>query len=366
MPNRISTILLLAMLLVVRPGAAPAAPLGRGFTYQGQLQQAGVPVEGTVSLRFSLWDAAGSGDPPSGGTQVGATQVVANAPITGGVFSVTLNGSGEFGPQAFSGEARWLQVEVCADSTCSATTALGPRQPLTGAPYALGPWQLSGTSLGYTGGKVGIGTASPAHTLHMKDNMPAVILEDSAIPSQQSGYIAFWNGTSETGWMGYGTAGSPDMTLANARPSGDIAFWAAGERMRIDNGGNVGIGTSTPASRLEVRGDIRMGSLGEYFAPGGPENLRIIRGKVSAAGTVQFGAGFTAVRASTGVYNLTFSPAFPSGQWPIVTASAESNGTVARFAMLNTPTHIAAVVRIVNGSGTAADADFYFIAVGPR
>ena len=96
------------------------------------------------------------------------------------------------------------------------------------------------------------------------------------------------------------------------------------------------------------------------------KNLRIIRGKVSAAGSVSFGTGFTAVRASTGVYNITYSTQFPSGQWPVVTASAESNGTVARFAMVNTPTHIAATIRIVNGSGTAADADFYFIAVGTR
>ena len=109
----------------------------------------------------------------------------------------------------------------------------------------------------------------------------------------------------------------------------------------------------------------RLGPLGEYFSPAGGENLRIIRGKVNAAGSVVFGSGFTAVRASTGVYNISYSTQFPSGQWPVITASAESNGA-ARFAMINTPTHIAAVIRIVNGSGTVVDADFYFIAVGVR
>lgn len=357
----------LAALLLARVEPAPAAPLGRGFTYQGQLSQAGTPVDGPVSLRFSLWNAAGSGDPPVGGSVVGSVQALANVPVTGGIFSVALNENDEFGPTAFNGEARWLQVEVCADSGCATTTVLGPRQLITGAPYALGPWQLSGTSLNYMNGNVGIGTTSPAFALHIKRTMPALALQDDAAASQQTGYISFRTSASETGWIGYGSAGSPDMMMANARPSGDIAFWAGAERMRIDYPtGNIGVGTSTPASRLEVRGDIRLGSLGEYFTPASGENLRIIRGKVSAAGNVSFGTGFTAVRASTGVYNITYTTPFPSGQWPIITASAESNGSVARFAMINTPTHITAIVRIVNGSGTAADADFYFIAVGTR
>jgi hypothetical protein len=366
MRSRNSLVLLFLAPLLLRALVVTAAPLGRSFTYQGQLSQSGVPVDGTVTLRFSLWDAAGTGDPPTGGTQVGNVQTLTNVPVSAGVFSVALNGGDEFGAQAFNGEARWLQVAVCADSTCGATTVLGPRQALTGAPYALGPWQATGTSLNYMGGWVGIGTNTPAHAFHIKDTAPAVVLEDVASASQQSGYVSFRNSVQETGWMGYGSAGSPDMTLANARPNGDIAFWAGTERMRVEAGGNVGIGTSVPASKLEVRGDIRVGPLGEYFTPGSSENLRIVRGKVNAAGNVVFGSGFTAVRASTGVYNITFSPAFPSGQWPIVTASAESNGTVARFAMVNTPTHISAPIRIVNGSGTAADDDFYFIAVGPR
>jgi hypothetical protein len=242
---------------------------------------------------------------------------------------------------------------------------LGPRQAITGAPYWLGPWQVNGANLTYAGGNVGIGTAAPAHSLHIKGTAPAMILEDQASPTNQTGYLAFWNGLSETGWLGFGSAGSPLFTVANARPSGDIALWATGERLRVTSTGNVGVGTSTPASKLEVRGDIRLGSLGEYFTPAGTENLRIIRGKVNAAGTPVFGTGFTAVRASTGVYNITYTTQFPSGQWPVITASAESNG-LARFAMINTPTHIAATIRIVNGSGTAVDADFYFIAVGTR
>lgn len=357
---------LVAACLLVRPGPAPAAPLGRSFTYQGQLSQSGTPVEGPVTLRFSLWDAAGSGAPPSGGAMVGAMQTVANVPVTAGLFSVALNGGDQFGAQAFNGEARWLQVEVCNDSTCSSATVLGPRQAVTAAPYALGPWQLSGTSISYLGGKVGIGTTTPSHALHIKDNAPAIILEDSAGQLLQSGYLSFQNGVAETGWMGYGTAGSPDMTLANARTSGDIVLWANGEKLRVDSGGNVGIGTSTPASKLEVRGDIRLGPLGEYFAPESGEALRIVRGEVLAAGSISAGTGFTVTHPATGIYNIVFTTPFLATSHPAfsVTPVANSGTLIAMASSLPGPSVVA--LRIVNGSGAAADGAFSFTVIGAR
>ena len=42
-------------LVALLPALAHAVPLGPAFTYQGELRQSGVPVDGTVSLRFSLW-----------------------------------------------------------------------------------------------------------------------------------------------------------------------------------------------------------------------------------------------------------------------------------------------------------------------
>lgn len=366
MPRRCSTLLLFGSFLFLYASVATAVPLGTGFTYQGQLRQAGVPVEGVVTLRFSLWQAAGSGDPPVGGVRVGSVQTLTNVPVSGGVFSVALNEGGEFGPQAFNGDGRWLQVEVCGDSTCSTATVLGPRQALTGVPYALGPWQLSGTSINYTGGNVGIGTTTPGHALHIKAIEPAVVLEDSASPSLQSGYISFQNGTSETGWMGYGTAGSPDMTFANARASGDIVLWATGERMRVDAGGNVGIGTSTPASKLEVRGDVRLGSSGELFAVGGPENLRIVRGEVLAAGTVNSGSGFTVTHPATGIYNIVFTTPFQATTHTSFTATPVANSGTLNLMLSSLPGPTVVALRIVNGSGTAADGAFSFIVVGDR
>src|SRR5689334_3329875 len=91
--------------------AFAGVPLGTGFTYQGQLKKNGSPVNGTVNLRFGLWDNAGSGTPPVGGLETG-NQLVTAVPVSNGVFTVTLNASGQFGQDAISREARWLQITV--------------------------------------------------------------------------------------------------------------------------------------------------------------------------------------------------------------------------------------------------------------
>src|SRR5262249_21127128 len=156
-------IVLLAAMFVTLD-ASGQTPLGTGFTYQGQLKQNGAPMNGTVNLRFSLWDAVGSGSPPTGGNQIGSTQQSTNVPITSGLFTVTLNDAGQFGTSAFNGQARWLQVEVCSDSSCNSRTVLSPREAISAAPYArfaAAPWTqpvAGGANISYTAGNVGIGT----------------------------------------------------------------------------------------------------------------------------------------------------------------------------------------------------------------
>jgi hypothetical protein len=79
-----------------------AAPLGTAFTYQGQLKNAGGPVNDTCNFQFSLW-----GD-VSGGTQIGTTQTKSGVAVADGLFTVQL----DFGAAAFQGDARWLAIAV--------------------------------------------------------------------------------------------------------------------------------------------------------------------------------------------------------------------------------------------------------------
>jgi len=127
--------------------------------------------------------------------------------------------------------------------------------------------------------------------------------------------------------------------------------------------GFVGVGTNFPGSRLHVRGDVRLGTAGDLYAPGGVENLRILRGRVGGNGVIQVGTGFTVSHPSTGNYTITFTTAFSAE--PAVTAGARTSG--ARLANCTTAAAGSAQILTMDAStANPADQDFYFIIVGPR
>ena len=115
-----------------------AEPVGTAFTYQGRLKLEGTPVTDTCDMEFRLYaDAAGS-------SQVGSL-ISLSVPIADGFFAAEL----DFGGDAFSGEARWLEIQVqCVGDAGMVDLGL---QPLTPAPYALSaPWSgLSGVPIGF-------------------------------------------------------------------------------------------------------------------------------------------------------------------------------------------------------------------------
>jgi hypothetical protein len=130
--------------------------LGTSFTYQGQLKQNGLPVNGSVDLEFSLWTT------PQGGDQVRPTVPVDNIQVVNGLFTAEL----DFGAIALSGNARWLEVAVRSPHDPTDTgpfTMLTPRQPVTGTPYAV---QTRGIFVD-DGSNVGIGTLTPSEKLQV-------------------------------------------------------------------------------------------------------------------------------------------------------------------------------------------------------
>jgi len=137
-------------------GTAPSAALGTGFTYQGQLKKDGNPINGNCDFQFSLWDAAGSGSPPTGGNQIGSMQTKMGISVNNGLFTIP---DLDFGSGAFTGDARWLQIAVRCPAGSGSYTTLSPRQLLTPAPYALalpGLWtQQNATSPNLIGGYSG-------------------------------------------------------------------------------------------------------------------------------------------------------------------------------------------------------------------
>jgi hypothetical protein len=109
----------------------PETPIGPGFTYQGMLKREGDVVTGSYDFLFSLWSDPVSNSP---GHKVGSTQTLTSVDVNEGLFTVILNSEGQFGPDAFVGNARWLQIEVKGQGDAD-YSLLSPRQPITPPPY---------------------------------------------------------------------------------------------------------------------------------------------------------------------------------------------------------------------------------------
>lgn len=110
------------------PASSSVNPLGAYFTYQGHLTHNGAPVTGTCNFEFFLYDSDGS--------QIGGLQQAYNTQVTRGLFTVLLNDTGQFGPNAFQGDARWLAVTVMCPAISNSWITLLPVQLLSPAPYA--------------------------------------------------------------------------------------------------------------------------------------------------------------------------------------------------------------------------------------
>ncbi len=111
----------------------PCRAQGTAFTYQGRLDDAGLPANGSYDFQFRIWDAAGSGA-PQGNLLTNAATAVSN-----GLFTVTL----DFGDQ-FPGANRWLEIAVRTNGGGVFVT-LSPRQRITATPYAIRAANLTGT-----------------------------------------------------------------------------------------------------------------------------------------------------------------------------------------------------------------------------
>src|SRR5262245_36941837 len=104
--------------------AVAQSPVTNGFTYQGRLEQNNAPANGPFDFTFRLYDALSAGNP------VGILVTANDVAVSNGTFTTSL----DFGPAAFTGEARWLEIAVRPGASSGAYTPLTQRQPLTAAP----------------------------------------------------------------------------------------------------------------------------------------------------------------------------------------------------------------------------------------
>lgn len=112
--------------LIAAISNAHSAPLASAITYQGRLSDAGSPASGSYDFQFVLYDAQ------AGGIPVGNTRTNEDLSVSNGLFTAEI----DFGTNAFTGEARWLEISVRPGTNTGSFTALNPLQPITPTPYA--------------------------------------------------------------------------------------------------------------------------------------------------------------------------------------------------------------------------------------
>jgi len=127
----------------------------------------------------------------------------------------------------------------------------------------------------------------------------------------------------------------------------------AEERMRITRGGNVGIGTSSPAEQLHITGNFRIGS-SVLATPSGSAPAYLCRAWVNFNGN-----GTPAIRASgnvssvtrngTGDYTVNFTTAMPDANYSAVFGSWGNAATVVFTTFeYSATTRTASAIRILN------------------
>jgi hypothetical protein len=183
-------------------------------------------------------------------------------------------------------------------------TAIGATTPSTGAFTTLS--STTGANFATSSGDVGIGTASPDSKLHIKQGNNGTDGGIRTYRSDTSDFNAFYmggdnvayydnrattgghdfylNGSKLAGFSSTGLAvtGALSATTSVTTPSltnaGTLALSATGanvitastngvEQMRIASTGNVGIGTTTPGSKLDVNGELRIGNTVNTVTP---------------------------------------------------------------------------------------------------
>ena len=136
------------------------------ISYQGVLTDVeGNPLDTTVSMTFTIYDAS------SGGTALW-TETHGFVTVTAGVFSVLLGSITPIPTSVFDQPDRWLGLVVGGDPEMD-------RERILSVPYAYtcgsgdADWTIDGNNIYREPGNVGIGTATPAEKLDVSGDINA-------------------------------------------------------------------------------------------------------------------------------------------------------------------------------------------------
>jgi hypothetical protein len=223
------------------------AQIPQCLSYQGTLRTGGVLVTGNHNLTLRIYSVA------TGGTAIW-TETISNVAFSRGIFTVLLGDPSRTPPVPLNlafDRTYWLGISI------DGGTELTPRVILCASPYSLNAKAVLGntstSNVFPASGKVGIGTLNPTGKLQVEDaewNSAPLLVRGQA--GGVVGPAITMDATDGTGGRKYSIISTNSGAAAAA---GKLAIWddsGGAYRFVLDAGGDIGIGTTNPTSKLQV------------------------------------------------------------------------------------------------------------------
>lgn len=204
------------------------------------------------------------------------------------------------------------------------------------------------------GGNLGVGILTPSRIVHAIGEIHSGGTAGGFSFENQD--TASFVGTPANGerWVWYASGG-------NAR------LWSGNNKLSVTPTGRLGIGTDSPTQALDVRGSIKLGTTGTFFAVGGVSEMRIVAGSVPVGG-VASGTGWDASHTAQGVCRVDYATPFTATPVVVVTpVDADGDDQILTVkGSTNAGFTVSSLDTVPPNVGTTVDTAFNFIAYGPR